>query len=273
MAAITEMDPTEFAYGDMYFTTYMNQVPYQLENELTELPQEFAFSAGEGRIRNKIYMHRALIRLYDHLGKNTSPFEKLEHYPKIYQRDTRSPCANDRCLFLTNKHSFPDVRLFRYKPYINISESEQIHESYYKTQHFIEFPYSHAVDGKDWTAWKSKENIHANDYIGLDLLLPMHVPLTFHLVVDHKPDYFGAQSVEISNDGLNWVKQSSIPIDIHKVSRTSDGRKTPVISATFHIQNTGFRFVRVLSNRNFDFGFGVYDFSFHADMKSIQKKP
>lgn len=52
----TEMDPTEFAFADMYFTTYMNQVPYQLENELRELPQENAFSAGEGRIRNKIFM-------------------------------------------------------------------------------------------------------------------------------------------------------------------------------------------------------------------------
>jgi len=50
-------------------------------------------------------------------------------------------------------------------------------------------------------------DIHANDYIGLDLLLPMHVPLTFHLVVDHKNEYFGTQSVEISNDGLNWVSR------------------------------------------------------------------
>jgi hypothetical protein len=56
MTTITGLDPTEFAYGDMYFTTYMNQVPYQLENELKELPQENPFSGGEGRIRNKVYM-------------------------------------------------------------------------------------------------------------------------------------------------------------------------------------------------------------------------
>jgi hypothetical protein len=52
------MDPLEFAYGDMYFTTYMNQPPYQIQNDLQELPQENAFSAGDGRIRNKIYMVR-----------------------------------------------------------------------------------------------------------------------------------------------------------------------------------------------------------------------
>jgi hypothetical protein len=56
LAAVTDMDPLEFAYGDMYFTTYMNQPPYQIQNDLRELPQENAFSAGDGRIRNKIYM-------------------------------------------------------------------------------------------------------------------------------------------------------------------------------------------------------------------------
>lgn len=58
LSAVTEMDPLEFAYGDMYFTTYMNQPPYQIQNDLRELPQENAFSAGDGRIRNKIYMVR-----------------------------------------------------------------------------------------------------------------------------------------------------------------------------------------------------------------------
>lgn len=151
------MDPTEFAFGDMYFSTFMNQVPYQLENELQELPQENAFSAGEGRTRNKIYMHKALVHLYDHLSNGTGEFETEEIYPNMYQRDVRSPCENDRCLFLTNKHSFPDVRTFRYDPTVDITESERIHESYYDTQHFIDHPYSHAVDGKGWTAWKSSE--------------------------------------------------------------------------------------------------------------------
>lgn len=61
LAAVTDMDPLEFAYGDMYFTTYMNQPPYQIQNDLRELPQENAFSAGDGRIRNKIYMVRYVL--------------------------------------------------------------------------------------------------------------------------------------------------------------------------------------------------------------------
>jgi len=60
-ASVTDMDPLEFAYGDMYFSTFLNQVPYQLENYLLELvdPAEdvAAFSKGsEGKTRNKLYM-------------------------------------------------------------------------------------------------------------------------------------------------------------------------------------------------------------------------
>ncbi|CAG8456292.1 3912_t:CDS:2 [Racocetra fulgida] len=186
MASITEMDPTEFAYGDMYFTTFMNQVPYQLENELMELPQENAFSA----------------------------FETKEISPSIYQRDVRSPCANDRCLFLTNKHSFPDVRAFRYRPYINISESERIHESYYDTGHFIRHPYSHAVDDKEWTAWKSQEEVRQLPQTGLD------------------------------------------------------GR-THLLSCTFQIRETGIRFVKLTSTREWEFPYGIYDFSFRARIDKL----
>lgn len=60
-ASVTDMDPLEFAYGDMYFSTFLNQVPYQLENYLEELvdpaKDETAFSKGSsGKSRNKQYM-------------------------------------------------------------------------------------------------------------------------------------------------------------------------------------------------------------------------
>ncbi|CAG8717752.1 27725_t:CDS:2 [Gigaspora margarita] len=267
MASITEMDPTEFAYGDMYFTTFMNQVPYQLENELMELPQENAFSAGEGRIRNKIYMHKALVRLYDHLSRKTDTFETKEISPSIYQRDVRSPCANDRCLFLTNKHSFPDVRAFRYRPYINISESERIHESYYDTGHFIRHPYSHAVDDKDWTAWKSQEVIRKDDYISLDLLFPMPFPLIFTLIVDHHRDYFSSLNIkiQISYNGIDWIQLSPLPkIEVRQLPQTGLDGRTHLLLCTFQIRETGIRFVKLTSTREWEFPYGIYDFSFRA---------
>lgn len=57
-ATVTEMDPIEFAYGDMYYSTFLNQVPYQLENHLEELEDESTgFSKGaSGKNRNKEHM-------------------------------------------------------------------------------------------------------------------------------------------------------------------------------------------------------------------------
>jgi len=270
LASITEMDPKEFAYGDMYFTTFMNQVTYQLENELKELPQENAFSAGEGRIRNKIYMHKALVRLYDHLSRKTEIFETNELNPKMTERDVRSPCANDRCLFLTNKHSFPDVRLFRYRPYINISESERIHESYFSTEHFIRFPYSHAVDDKEWTAWKSQDVIRKGDYVGLDLLLPMPVPLTFELIVDHHKSYFLSLTIQISFNGIDWFPLIPLPkFSIHETPQTGEDGKTHLLFCTFRIRETGFRFVKLVSSKDYDFPFRIYKFSFHGRMENL----
>ena len=163
MTSKTEMSSLEFIYGDMYFTTYLNQVPYQLENSLDELPQENAFT-DEDRMRNKLYMHKALIRLYNYLlslknNLSTHVIDTKEFSPTLYERDARSPCHNDRCLFLTNKHSFPNVKLFKYKPYINISESERLHSSFFNIQHFVSYPYSHAIDNDNSTTWISQDGI------------------------------------------------------------------------------------------------------------------
>src|SRR6266542_350081 len=173
MTSETEMSPLEFIYGDTYFTTYMNQVPYQLENSLVELPQENGFgSTGKGRIRNKLYMHKALIRLYNHLSsiKNNTIKDTKEFSPTLYERDVRSPCYNDKCLFLTNKHGFPNIRLFKYRPYINISESERMHSSFFNTNHFISHPYSHAVDNDNFTAWISQDGT-----VFLTLIVPFEL--------------------------------------------------------------------------------------------------
>ncbi|RUO97025.1 hypothetical protein BC936DRAFT_141095 [Jimgerdemannia flammicorona] len=84
----------------------------------------------------------------------TRPKSSYYSHPLSY----RSPCQDDRCLFLTNKMAFPDVRLFRYMPFMNISESERIHGNYHASAPFIANPYSYAVDGKDGSAWKSSES-------------------------------------------------------------------------------------------------------------------
>ncbi|KAL1925595.1 uncharacterized protein VTP21DRAFT_478 [Calcarisporiella thermophila] len=266
MTSTTGMDPTEFAYADMYFTTFMNQPPYQLENELLELPQENAFSAGEGRIRNKIYMHKALEHIFSHLHNKTGLFEAEELAPTLYQRDVRSPCHHDRCLFLTNKHSFPNVRVLRYLPHINITENEDTHENLFKTSPFISNPYSHAVDGGDWTAWKSQKDISAGDYIGLDLLLPLPLPATFRLLIGHEKAYFSALMIHISYDGSEWIPLNPPPRVLCQESSITDGDIRP-LDCTFFVPDTGYRFIRLLSTQSWKHPYRVYDFSFKGNLQ------
>src|SRR5688572_6851749 len=64
-ASVTNMDAMEFAYGDMYYSTFLNQVPYQLENHLHELTEAFGYSEGaSGKQRNKLYMVNLFVKYY-----------------------------------------------------------------------------------------------------------------------------------------------------------------------------------------------------------------
>ncbi|KAF9192366.1 hypothetical protein BGZ50_008629 [Haplosporangium sp. Z 11] len=202
-ASVTEMDPLEFAYGDMYFSTYLNQVPYQLENYLVELvdPAEdvVAFSKGsEGKTRNKLYMHKAAQKVWDALKRKDPAFEQEELHPTYLERDVRSPCADDRCLVLSNKHPFPDVRMFKYRPYIDIEESEKIHTQYENPSIYIRFPFSKAVDGMDNTAYKSTQPIVQGDYIGIDMLLQVHRKIEFRLLYQMGDQWIKNTKLEVA---------------------------------------------------------------------------
>lgn len=79
--------------------------------------------------------------------------------PSVLMSYTRTPCENDRCLFLTNVDTFPDLRLFRYSPSIDIETSEKLHEDYFfSEERYLENPYANAVDQDDDTVWRSAES-------------------------------------------------------------------------------------------------------------------
>ncbi|KAF9961599.1 hypothetical protein BGZ72_002912 [Mortierella alpina] len=202
-ASVTEMDPLEFAYGDMYFSTYLNQVPYQLENYLMELvdPSQdvVAFSKGsEGKTRNKLYMHKAAQKTWEALERKDPHFEREELHPTYLERDVRSPCADDRCLVISNKHPFPDVRMFKYRPYIDIEESEKIHTQYEDPTTYIRFPFSKAVDGMDDTAYKSTQPIVQGDYIGIDMLLPVDRKIEFKVLYQMGDQWIKNAKLEVA---------------------------------------------------------------------------
>ncbi|KAG0368123.1 hypothetical protein BGZ54_002607 [Gamsiella multidivaricata] len=210
-ASVAEMDPLEFAYGDMYFSTFQNQVPYQLENYLMELVDPakdvVAFSKGsEGKTRNKLYMHKAAQKVWDALKRKDPAFEREELHPTYLERDVRSPCADDRCLIISNKHPFPDVRMFKYRPYIDIEESELIHTHYEDPTTYIRFPFSKAVDGMDDTAYKSTQPIVQGDYIGIDMLLAVERKIEYSLLHQMGDQWIQNARLEIAGSDAVYKK-------------------------------------------------------------------
>jgi hypothetical protein len=80
-----------------------------------------------------------------------------------------------------------------------------MHDDFYKNYYKQEYKYSFAVDNNEKTSWKSIQNIHAGDYIGLDLLMPMRTSLKYRFLVRHPYGYRSSLNIQISYDGLFWV--------------------------------------------------------------------
>lgn len=127
---------------------------------------------------------------------------KQPHLETQFDRNARTCCIDDRCLFLTNKQVLPKIDLFLYNPTIAIDTSKQMHDDFYKGE---STRYSYAVDNNENTSWKSLQNIHAGDYIGLDLLMPMRTSLKYRFLVRHPYEYKSTLNIQISYDGLLWV--------------------------------------------------------------------
>lgn len=48
-------------------------------------------------------------------------------------------------------------------------------------------------------------DVRAGDYIGLDLLMPMRIPLKYRLLVRHPYVYMSSLRIQISYDSSQWV--------------------------------------------------------------------
>ncbi|KAF9382243.1 hypothetical protein CPB97_007259 [Podila verticillata] len=212
-STVTEMDPIQFAYGDMYYSTFLNQVPYQLENHLEELEDESTgFSKGaSGKNRNKEHMHIAAQKLWDALVRKDPEFEREELHPTYLERDVRSPCDDDRCLIISNKHPFPDVRMFKYRPYIDVSVNEAIHRQFEDPYRYINNPFSFAVDNSDYTAYKSTRPIVTGDYIGIDMLLNVNRKIEFRMLFQMGDSWINNIGVEIAGPDAVYRK---FPVEI-----------------------------------------------------------
>ncbi|KAI9313789.1 hypothetical protein BX666DRAFT_2029967 [Dichotomocladium elegans] len=267
---LLELDPIDITQSDMYFFTFMNQVPYQLEGtagnvfppfndeedrvgDLVENPNNPNLTAA-----GRDHVHRSVVTLYQHMSRRTGVFPTEEVFPGFHEQVARSPCHSDRCLFLTNVAMFPDPKLFKYEPSVTLLDSERMHNEYYDANsHYYAYPYGYAVDGNDITSWRSQTPIKAGDFIGLDLLMPMRIPLKFRILAGHPDEYREKMIIQISFDGQHWTKiQPRSEVDCSSVVADT------MFECRFTIAETGYRFVRLQSPEDFDFPFDIYDFSF-----------
>lgn len=192
--------------ADMYFSSWFNQVPYQLENELVELETKFGFSSETGGIkRNKLHISEAIRLLYKGLKENNTIFTKVEAHPTVEERYTKAPCHADDCLFMTSLHSFPNARQVIYDPRYDVEASEFLHGQLFSYKLFTDNPYHYAVDDKIETSWLSLQSVQAGDFYGLDLFQPDYYP-TIYVEVAH--DYQDQLSVDTSMDGETWSNQT-----------------------------------------------------------------
>ena len=153
--------PDIWNHADMYFSTWMNSVPYQLSADLTELTSEFSYTHSDkgGIDRNKRHI-RDGARLM-HL--NPDAFLKFPLKPSWSERWVRSPCASDTCLFFASAHVFPDPLLITYDPSFSLDQIQDRHLDAFgkdRYEQWLRAPYHHAVDASMETFFLLPQGLH-----------------------------------------------------------------------------------------------------------------
>ncbi|CAO3599213.1 unnamed protein product [Absidia cylindrospora] len=264
-----ELDPIDPAFADMYFTLWMNQGPAYILQGARSTVSNWTLTDNE-----MDHLQHGLRTLYNSLKYRNGIFSGLSpstHQDDEVERHARTVCHDDRCLFLTNVASLPKMDLITYQPFLantsSVQETIRLRQDYY-TDHAIStnvasmatHTYDRAVDGNDATAWMSPEYIRKGDYIGLDLLMPVRIPLKYRILVDHPYPYRRAIQYQMSYDGALWIDLRSPTLQCVSL----DG---PLLECRFLVPETGYRFLRLVTLHDLDYRYMVYDFSFSAKVK------
>ncbi|KAI8064626.1 hypothetical protein BC940DRAFT_305539 [Gongronella butleri] len=240
-----ELNPVEPAHADFYFTLWMNEGPPRL--------LQGDIDTNYSTVIDIDPLHKGLISLYNSL--NDPDDDSTATAPLDDNVDTRAACHNDRCVFLANRQMTPPLDLFVFSPDImTANDNVQLRNDYY----FNGYPggqYTFAVDQHDDTAWISATYARKDDYIGLDLLMPLRIPLKYRILVDHPYSYTRSVQPQISFDGVQWI---DLRVDL--VCNPLNALLECHLASTM----TGYRFIRLLNRYDLDYRFKVHDFSLNA---------
>ncbi|KAI8093802.1 uncharacterized protein BX664DRAFT_358190 [Halteromyces radiatus] len=265
-----ELDPVDPEYADMYFTLWMNQGgSYLLQGNNDEEEEE----SQRLTTQEMDHLQHGLRTLYNSLKHRNGIFTEQQQQDEgrvreeLEARNAKAVCADGRCLFLTNVQSLPSLDLFSHQPMtMHVQDAIRLHQDYYSGQGSLlaNHTYLYAVDGRDDTAWMSPEYIQKGDSIGLDLLIPVRIPLRYRILVDHPYSYHRAIQLEMSFDGSLWMTIRPPQMTCFSLDQRNIGS---LLECKFTISETGYRFIRLVARHDLDYRFMVYDLSFSARVK------
>ncbi|KAI8095628.1 hypothetical protein BDF21DRAFT_406362 [Thamnidium elegans] len=176
------LNPNKLNYADIYFCIWFNQYPYLVSNPLLSFGRERFKEIDSVNNRKLIeyYMYDALLLLelslqnYDSLLiEGDDYFDKSVLNPLEEERDARSSCSNDRCLFITNMNTMPNVDSVQFNSdrVPSISEYETLYNQTNPLiplkDTYVHQSYHKAVDQNTETCWHSIQKPKAGDYFGL----------------------------------------------------------------------------------------------------------
>ncbi|KAI9317597.1 hypothetical protein BX666DRAFT_1857080 [Dichotomocladium elegans] len=179
--------------AEHYFSLWTNQYPWIISAPVLQAARRMA---------------RALEEDLTEAPKDY--FERFEDDPALDERDARSPCANDRCLFITNIDVMPHPSklAFRRDEIAKTEDWEQKYDTLGElptNDFFAAHGYQMAVDRDPTTCWNTFKNPRAGDYFGLILLgdvIPRKLQIDTPNMVNGAKNFF---DVSVTNDGKNWV--------------------------------------------------------------------
>ncbi|KAI9019301.1 hypothetical protein CLU79DRAFT_705171 [Phycomyces nitens] len=209
------MGKSRLRRADRYFSVWTNQYPWILENPLVSLQPYDAMR----RMQRVLEDDRSLAP--------KDYFERFEDMPMPSHRDTRSACANDKCLFTTNMSPFPrpeDIE-FTKESIPNLHHLDALYEDggfdlpqkhYWNTHSF-----HMAVDMDPQTCWNTHKSPRAGDYFGLVMVGDIHVrELTVFSSQELKrPDKLF--KVSVKEKGAEWVECGVMTTKKAPVSRNA----------------------------------------------------
>ncbi|CAO3650365.1 unnamed protein product [Cunninghamella blakesleeana] len=201
--SMQEMINHQRKMADVFFSLWTNNYPWLLSNPLPLLNEP------------SLPYHQMLnaVRRLEKAIKNKTPYFYPSNVtePELRERDVRTSCGNDKCLFVTNIDPYPYST--EYYSEQNLTSSSLGSSMTWENESGLDLPssnfwvhrgYHAAVDGDSGTCWNTHLVPKSGNYFGLDIVGNMRATrlVIFTRKPMIEPEYAFRVIVQLQNN--NW---------------------------------------------------------------------